>query len=113
MLNEKYPDLAASLIAQGQQQERERIAAIIDSESADGRGPLARHLAFETDMAPDAANAALKAAPVSKPVKAVEANNTSGFERAMATVNNPDIEPASDEQEENIDDVAQRLASYQ
>ena len=31
----------------------------------------------------------------------------------MATVNNPDIEPASDEQEENVDDVAQRLASYQ
>ena len=113
MLNEKHPELATSLIAQGQQQERERIAAIIDSECAAGREPLARHLAFETDMAPDSAAAALKAAPTSEPMQAVDANNSSGFEHAMAHVTNPDIEPASDEQEENIDDVAQRLASYQ
>lgn len=113
MLNEKHPELAASLIAQGQQQERERIAAIIDSESADGREPLARHLAFETDMTPDSASAALKAAPASEPVSAHDTDTASGFERVMATVTNPDIEPATDEQEENIDDVAQRLASYQ
>lgn len=45
--------------------ERARISAIVNSEHAQGREALARHFAFETDMAPAAAEAALKAAPKS------------------------------------------------
>lgn len=42
---------------------RERIKAILDSEEAKGREALARHLAFETDMTPEAATAVLKVSP--------------------------------------------------
>ncbi|MCK7611973.1 S49 family peptidase [Roseibium sediminicola] len=45
--------------AEGASAERGRIKAILDSEEAEGREELARHFAFDTDQAPEAANAAL------------------------------------------------------
>lgn len=49
----------------GAMTERERIAAITRSPEAKGRRALAEHLAFETDLAPAAAIAALGKAPAS------------------------------------------------
>ena len=112
-LNEQHPELAASLIAQGQQLERERIAAIINADIAVGREPLARHLAFATDMRPESALEALNTTPLPEPKQPNQLGPGSGFDRVMAEVGNPDIEPASDDQEEDIDAVAQRLAAYQ
>jgi signal peptide peptidase SppA len=43
--------------------ERSRIKAILDHESAKGREDLARYFAFDTDMAPEGAQAALSKAP--------------------------------------------------
>lgn len=42
---------------------KDRIKAILNCEDAKGRETLANHFAFETDMAPEAAVAALKVAP--------------------------------------------------
>jgi signal peptide peptidase SppA len=42
--------------------ERQRIAAILNSPEAEGRSDLAKHLAFETDHSPEACNAILKTA---------------------------------------------------
>lgn len=61
--------------------ERTRVAAILDHESASGRETLARHFAFKTDMAPEAAQAALAAAP--KETKAAE----TGLLAEMSKVN--------------------------
>lgn len=44
-------------------EERGRIKAILGGESAKGRRTLAEHLALETEMAPEAANALLEKAP--------------------------------------------------
>ncbi len=111
-LNEEHSELAASLIAQGQLQERQRIAAIIGADCAAGRETLARHLAFATDMSPEASLEALMASPVIESQPVEQATHESGFDRLMASVANPDIDPATDSQEEDIDDVAQRLAAY-
>ncbi len=46
-----------------QMAERQRVAAILDAKEAKGREDLARHLALHTDMKPEAAIAALAAAP--------------------------------------------------
>ncbi len=98
-------------VQQGRQQERDRIAAIISADTAKGREQLAQHLAFATDMAADMALATLDAAPV-KP-EAAHPVSVTGFEQAMATVNNPAIEPDDGEHEEdNTDSVAKRIAQF-
>jgi capsid assembly protease len=51
-------------VSAGVERERTRVAAILDSEAANGRAALARHFAFKTSMSPDDAAAALAAAPV-------------------------------------------------
>lgn len=55
-------DLAAAVTtarAEARTAERARIAAILDSEAAKGRGGLARHIALSTDTTPEAAIALL------------------------------------------------------
>ena len=96
-------------IEAGRQQERDRIAAILDSDTAEGRESLARHLAFATDMSVDMATAAMSAAPKqsTSPV-----SHTSGFESAMAQMNNPAIEPADESASDDADNIAQRIARY-
>lgn len=47
----------------GAEAERTRIAAIMDHEAAQGRESFARHIAFKTDMAAEAAHGMLAAAP--------------------------------------------------
>lgn len=96
-------------IESGRQQERERIAAILDSDPAEGRESLARHLAFATDMSVDMATAAMSAAPKQS---ASPVSQTSGFESAMAQMNNPAIEPADESALDDADNIAQRIARY-
>jgi signal peptide peptidase SppA len=96
-------------IEAGRQQERERIAAILDSDPAEGRESLARHLAFATDMSVDMATAAMSAAPKQS---ASPVNHTSGFESAMAQMNNPAIEPSTENASDDADNIAQRIARY-
>ena len=102
------------LAAQAQQQERERLAAILNSDVAKGRETLAQHLAFKTAMATDEAQAILQAAPVTSATEKVtsHAANSTAFEKVMATTNNPRIEPNLNDDEDNVDAVAKRLAAY-
>jgi len=60
-LTEHHPDLVSQFRDEGAQAERKRIAAIIDSDEAEGRTKQAKHLAFNTDMEPEAAGGILAA----------------------------------------------------
>lgn len=63
---DKAADTAAAIAeatAKGGTDAKDRIKAILNSEEAKGRETLANHFAFESDLAPDAAIAALKVAP--------------------------------------------------
>jgi signal peptide peptidase SppA len=104
----------SQLAAQAQQQERERLAAILNSDVAQGREALAQHLAFKTAMAASDAQAILQAAPVATVTEKVtsHASSSTGFEQVMASTNNPRIEPNLNDDEDNIDAVAKRLAAY-
>lgn len=58
----------------GAEAERARIAAIVDSEEAQGREAQARHFAFRTAMAPEDARAALAAAPKAPAIAGLDAH---------------------------------------
>lgn len=121
-LKNNEPELAASLVKEGREagvkdgvalgrdDERKRISAILDSDATEGRESLARHFAFRTDMSAEAALAALEASPkkdISQPSAATS------FEKVMAGIENPAIEPAADQEfseEENINATALRIA---
>jgi hypothetical protein len=98
-------------LRQGRQQERERIGAIIAADAAKGREQLAQHLAFATDMAAEMALITLDAAPTKAEVKTAAC--VTGFEQAMASVNNPAIDADDGEhEEEDADAVAKRIARF-
>ncbi len=105
-LTQDHPALLAEVQATAKTAERSRIQTILASEEAKDRGDLAQHLAFATDMAPDAAVAMLAKAPKIEP-----APKTSGFEAAMNELPNPKITPAAEAEEDDVDSVAKRLAA--
>lgn len=76
--------------------ERTRVKAILGGDAAKGREGLAAHFAFDTDMPPEAANAALAAAP-----KTAEPPKGSRLD-ALMPANNPNLkepgasDPAAD-----------------
>ena len=125
-LEKDHPDLVASIesrahakgfdeglkkgIAQGCENERERIGAIIGCDEANRRDKLARHLAFATDMSPDVAKATLSSAPIT--IVHAPLAGESGFEKAMASIENPSIDTSGeDELEDSVEAIAQRIAS--
>jgi len=105
-LTQDHPTLLAEVQTTAKTAERSRIQTILASEEAKDRGDLAQHLAFATDMTPDAAVAMLAKAPKIEP-----AAKTSGFEAAMNALPNPKITPATETDEDDVDAVAKRLAS--
>lgn len=104
-LQTEQPELLAQLQAQSRQAERERIAAILEHETASGRAELAHHLAFHTDTAADSACAVLAAAP-KEPVEAINP-----LQAAMSQIPNPTIHPAGDEQGDDVTDIAKQIAA--
>ncbi len=77
----------AAGMAEGAKSERERVKAIQTSAEAADRSTLANHLAFNTDMSVDAANALLAASAKEQKANESAANP---FENAMAS-GNPDL----------------------
>ena len=96
-------------VAQGALAERSRIKAITGSEHAAGRLDLATHLAFETDMAADAAVALLSKAPKATEEKAATAGATH-FEQAMAK-GNPGIKPEASNDSAQAGSAAELLGA--
>ncbi len=121
-----YPELAATMVAeghsgglnegviQGRSDERKRIGAILNADSATGRESLARHFAFETDLSVESVLAALDASPMKAAAAPVADNTSPGFEQVMATIDNPAIEPTADHESLSETDTlaatAQRIA---
>lgn len=109
--NESAVDQAAveTARAEGIAAERARISAILDSDEAEGRETLARHFAFNTDMAPEAAVAALNVSE--KKVPAAPQSQGEGFAAAMANGNpEVDAEGHGNDDDGEDDPVASTLA---
>jgi signal peptide peptidase SppA len=104
-LQAEQPELLAQLQAQSRQEERERIAAILEHETAAGRTELAHHLAFHTDTAAESACAVLAAAPKEH----LEAINP--LQAAMSQIPNPTLHPSGDEQGDDVTDIAKQIAA--
>jgi len=110
VLKQDHPNLVAQLqaetTAEAKTAERNRIKAIIDNTEAEGRQKLARHLAFVTDIAPEAAAETLAQAPKEQP----EAKSGS-FDAAMRDLGNPKITSAANAEEDDVDATAKRVAA--
>lgn len=79
----------ATLRAEARAEERTRIQGILTCEAAEGRAEMAHYLAFESDMNAEQAGAMLAKAP--QAMVATLETTGSGFEAAMAAVDNPDV----------------------
>lgn len=98
--------------------ERDRIKAITTCEAATGRTSLATHLAYETDMSAESAQAILAAAPVVAPVAAapvVEGADRTAFQEAMNNGTHPEVGAdlaAADAAADKDDALPDLCASY-
>ena len=99
--------------------ERDRIKAITTCEAATGRTSLANHLAYETDMSAESAQAILAAAPVTAPVATapvVEGADRTAFQEAMNNGTHPEVgadTAAAEEAAAKGDELPDLCASYQ
>ena len=91
--------LTATAKAEAIKEERARVKAIIEHPESQGREGLAKTLAFETDMAVEAASKLLAASPKQK------AESANPLHAAMAGVKNPEIRDAGNEGEETVDSL--------
>ena len=85
---DEHEKALAEARAAGAEAARQRAAAIMDCEEAEGRRELARHFALETEMEPEAANKALAKSPAAQP----EAKSDP-LSKAMSTVRDPETGP--------------------
>lgn len=99
------PDLAA-LEAAARTAERARCRAILSADAAAERPALARTLAIDTDLSPEAALTILAAAAAEKP--AVVGN---ALAAAMSTVPNPTVGVAGAEEQETPQAEARRIVA--
>lgn len=99
------PDLAA-LEAAARTAERARCRAILSAEAAAERPALARTLALDTDLAPEAALTILAAAAAEKPATAGNA-----LAAAMSAVPNPTVGVGGSEEQETPQAEARRIVA--
>lgn len=100
-MNEQKPTFSAEDIKMA---ERERMSQVFASELVKGKEETAQMLLAKTDMSASDILAVLGTIPT--------AQKSTDFEKAMASVPNPNISPSVEEQEETPDMVAARIASY-
>lgn len=91
--------LQATAKAEATKDERARVKAIIEHPESQGREALAKTLAFDTDMTPEAAGKILSASHKQQP-KAVNP-----LHEAMAGVKNPEIRDSGTEGEDTVDSL--------
>lgn len=84
--------------------ERERISAILASPEAEGREKLARAIALESDLDPEAARRMLAASPA--------ASAPTGFQTAMAALKNPTVGADGEEPDSEAAEVRRVLAIH-
>jgi capsid assembly protease len=104
-LTKEHPSLVSQIRQEGAKAERNRLESILAMPEAAERQKLALEIALHTEMSAVEAQHILACAT---PEKAMA---TSSFDRVMASIPNPAITPASDDAANDIDAVANRIAS--
>ena len=85
--------------------ERQRIAAILNAPEAKGREDLARMLALETDLTPEAARKVLSAAPTAE-------KSTNPLAAKMAQVQNPAVGTRGPDEQDTPAAEANRILAF-
>lgn len=106
------PSAIEQAAADARTAERQRIAAITGCEQANGRKTLAEHLAHNTDMTVEDAQAVLAAAPTEQAAAPQPAAGQTPFERAMAETPNPEVGAAGDGGNAQVSGADAMIAAY-
>lgn len=100
------PELMAEIKAQGMEEEKLRLREILQSEQIKGKEELAYEMALNTNIGAAEIIKILAKAPMVKKEETI-----SSFEKVMASIPNPEIDPSNDEITDTIDAVAKRIAA--
>ena len=103
-LKQEHPQLVEQIRSEAASTEKKRLAEILNSEEAKTHEPLAKKIAFNTDLG-------VKEALQLLTCIAEKAMVNTSFERVMATISNPAITPSPDDSEPDIDALANRIAA--
>lgn len=104
-LVQEHPDLVTQIRREATMAERERIKGIVSCAEAQKREGLAQEIAFGTELSAIEAQHLLGTSPMAQ-----EQPSTS-FERVMASVPNPDVTPAGQDDVDDVEAFAKRVAA--
>lgn len=104
-LVQEHPDLVTQIRREATMAERERIKGIVSCAEAQKREGLAQEIAFGTELSTIEAQHLLGTSPMAQ-----EQPSTS-FERVMASVPNPDVTPAGQDDVDDVEAFAKRVAA--
>lgn len=102
----EHSDVFAQAKEMGATEEKLRLEQILKAEQANGRETLAKELALTTSISAHDAIRILASSPMENNTK-----QTTSFERVMATIPNPQIEPTKGDAEETVETIAMRIAA--
>ena len=104
-LVQEHPDLVTQIRREATMAERERIKGIVSCAEAQKREGLAQEISFGTELSAIEAQHLLGTSPMAQ-----EQPSTS-FERVMASVPNPDVTPAGQDDVDDVEAFAKRVAA--
>ena len=103
-LKQEHPEWVAQLRHEAATAEKQRLRDILNSEGAKAHEPLAKEIAFNTDLGVQEALQLLTC--IAEKVRV-----STSFERVMANIPNPEITPSPDDSEPDVEVLANRIAS--
>ena len=103
-LRQEHPHLVEQIRIDVASAEQKRLSDILTSEEAKAHEPLAKEIAFNTDLGVKETLQLLTCIAE----KAIASNS---FERVMAKIPNPAITPSPDDSEPDVEVLASRIAS--
>ena len=101
---QEHPDWVSQIRHEGATAEKQRLSDILTSEEAKAHEPLAKEIAFNTDLG-------VKETLQLLTCIAEKARAITSFERVMATISNPEITPSPDDSEPDVEALANRIAA--
>ena len=108
-LKQEHPDWVAQIRQEGATAEKQRLADIFNSEEAKAHEPLAKEIAFNTDLGVKETLQLLTC--IAEKASVSDTRASTSFERVMAKIPNPEIMPSPDDSEPDVEALASRIAA--
>ena len=108
-LKQEHPHLVEQIRIDAASAEKKRLSDILTSEEAKAHEPLAKEIAFNTDLGVKETLQLLTC--IAEKASVSDTRASTSFERVMATIANPEIMLGPDDSEPDVEALANRIAS--